>query len=193
MSYCKYRRKRKQYLKDGVWYDYSPQVYAKGQLVGCGYTECTDSPDTPPITPPEGSKYRRWITITDDYYCELGDKFYKMKLQVSNDNVNWVDANPPEYKKGNLWEAQSADCGDDNPEEWRFYANICIDGDLYEQEQLYVYGKPTGELRIGKLVERDSDQCFIWKPVEGEYICEEAIVDVEWREVPNRYICEIKE
>ena len=66
MSYCKYRRKRKQYLKDGVWYDYSPQVYAKGQLVGCGYAECTDSPDTPPITPPDEEKYKRWITMTDD-------------------------------------------------------------------------------------------------------------------------------
>lgn len=175
MSYCKYRRKRKQYLKDGVWYDYSPQIYAKGQLVGCGYAECSNSPDTPPITPPDGSKYRRWITMTNDYYCELGDKYYKLKLQVSNDNINWVDANPPEYKRGNLWEAQSADCGADNPEEWRFYANICIKGDLYEQEQLYVYGEPTGELRVGKLVERDSDQCFIWNPVEGEYICEEQI------------------
>lgn len=173
MSYCKYRRKRKQYLKDGVWYDYSPQVYEKGQLVGCGYAECTDSPDTPPITPPEGSKYKRWVTMTDDYYCELGDKYYKMKLQVSNDNINWVDANPPEYKKGNLIEAQSADCGAGNPEEWKFYANICIDGDLYEQEQLYLYGEPTDELRVGKLVEKDSSMCTDWKIVEGEYICEE--------------------
>ena len=173
MAYCKYRRKRKQYLKDGVWYDYSPQIYAKGELVGCGFSECTDSPDTPPIIPPDGSKYKRWITMTGDYYCELGDKYYKMKLQVSNDNINWVDANPPEYKKGNLIEEKSPDCGGDNPEEWKFYANICIDGDLYEQEQLYLYGEPTGELRVGKLVERNSDQCFIWKPVEGEYICEE--------------------
>ena len=173
MSYCKYRRKRKQYLKDGVWYDYSPQVYEKGQLVGCGYAECTDSPDTPPITPPEGSKYKRWITITDDYYCELGDKYYKMKLQVSNDNINWADANPPEYKKGNLWEAQSADCGAVDPEEWLPYSQVCIEGDLYEQEQLYLYGEPTGELRVGKLVEKDSNMCTDWKIVEGEYICEE--------------------
>ena len=173
MSYCKYRRKRKQYLKDGVWYDYSPQVYAKGQLVGCGYAECTDSPDTPPDIPPIEPTYQRWVTMNDAYECYNGDKYYKLKLQVSSDNIVWVDANPPEYKKGNLWEAQSADCGADNPEEWKFYANICIKGDLYEQEQLYVYGEPTGELRVGKLVERDSDQCFIWKPVEGEYICEE--------------------
>lgn len=190
MSYCKYRRKRKQYLKDGVWYDYSPQVYAKGQLVGCGYTECTDSPDTPPDTPPIEPTYQRWITMNDAYVCDNGDKYYKMKLQVSSDNIVWVDANPPEYKRGNLWEAQSTDCGADNPGEWRFYANICIDGDLYEQEQLYLYGEPTGELRVGKLVERNSDQCFIWKPVEGEYICEETTE--EWREVPGRYICEIK-
>lgn len=191
MSYCKYRRKRKQYLKDGVWYDYSPQVYAKGQLVGCGYAECTDSPDTPPITPPEGSKYRRWITMVDDYYCELGDKYYKMKLQVSNDNINWADANPPEYKKGNLWEAQSADCGAANPEEWKFYANICIEGDLYEQEQLYLYGEPTGQIRLGRIIEENSEECYEWKTVENEYICEQATE--EWREVPDRYICEIKE
>ena len=172
MSYCKYRRKRKQYLKDGVWYDYSPQVYEKGQLVGCGYAECTDSPDTPPITPPDETKYKRWVTITDDYYCELGDKYYKMKLQVSNDNINWVDANPPEYKKGNLIEEKSPDCFS-QIEEWRPYTLICVDTDLYEQEQLYLYGEPTSELRVGKLVEKDSSMCTDWKIVEGEYICEE--------------------
>ena len=191
MSYCKYRRKRKQYLKDGVWYDYSPQVYAKGQLVGCGYAECTNSPDTPPITPPDSSKYRRWITVADEYYCDNGNKYYKMLLQLSDDNITWVDSNPPQYKPGNIIEEHSSDCGADNPEEWRFYANICIDGDLYEMEELYIYGKETGETRIGKLVERDSDQCFIWEPVEGEYICEQATE--EWREVPDRYICEIKQ
>lgn len=111
MSYCKYRRKRKQYLKDGVWYDYDPQIYAKGQLVGCGFTECTDSIVLTPITPPDEAKYKRWITMTDDYYCDNGDKYYKMKLQLSIDNINWIDATPPEYKRGNLWEAQSADCG----------------------------------------------------------------------------------
>lgn len=191
MSYCKYRRKRKQYLKDGIWYDYSPQVYAKGQLVGCGYAECADSPDTPPITPPDSSKYRRWITMADEYYCDNGNKYYKMLLQLSDDNITWVDSNPPQYKAGNIIEEHSSDCGADNPEEWRFYANTCIDGDLYEMEELYIYGKETGETRIGKLVERDSDQCFIWNPVEGEYICEQATE--EWREVPDRYICEIKQ
>ena len=180
MSYCKYRRKRKQHLKDGVWYDYSPQVYAKGQLVGCGFTECTDSPDIPPITPPDEAKYKRWITMTDDYYCELGDKYYKLKLQVSNDNINWVDANPPEYKKGNLIEEKSPDCFS-QIEEWRPYSLICVDTDLYEQEQLYIYGEPTGELRIGKLVSKDSNMCTDWKIVEGEYICEEYV------EKPNTF------
>ena len=180
MPYCKYRRKRKQYLKDGVWYDYSPQVYAKGQLVGCGFTECTDSPDIPPITPPDEAKYKRWITMTDDYYCELGDKYYKLKLQVSNDNINWVDANPPEYKKGNLIEEKSPDCFS-QIEEWRPYSLICVDTDLYEQEQLYIYGEPTGELRIGKLVTKDSNMCTDWKIVEGEYICEEYV------EKPNTF------
>ena len=174
MSYCKYRRKRKQYLKDGVWYDYSPQVYAKGQLVGCGYAECTDSPDTPPITPPDEAKYKRWITMTDDYYCELGDKYYKMKLQVSNDNINWVDANPPEYKRGNLIEEKSPDCFS-QIEEWRPYSLICIDTDLYEQEQLYIYGDPVSEFRVGRLVKKDSNMCVDWKIVDGEYICEEYI------------------
>ena len=190
MSYCKYRRKRKQYLKDGVWYDYSPQVYAKGQLVGCGFSECTDSPDTPPDTPPIEPTYQRWITMKDAYVCDNGDKYYKMKLQVSSDNIVWVDANPPEYKRGNLWEAQSADCFS-QIEEWLPYSQVCIEGDLYEQEQLYVLGKPTGQIRLGKMIEKDSDECSEWKTVEGEYICEQTTE--EWREVPGRYICEIKE
>ena len=110
MSYCKYRRKRKQYLKDGVWYDYSPQIYAKGQLVGCGFTECTDSIVLPSITPTDEPTYKRWITIADEYYCDNGDKYYKMKLQLSENNINWIDANPPQYKRGDLIEEQSADC-----------------------------------------------------------------------------------
>ena len=191
MSYCKYRRKRKQYLKDGVWYDYSPQVYAKGQLVGCGYAECADSPDTPPDIPPIEPTYQRWITMNDAYECYNGDKYYKMKLQVSSDNIVWVDANPPEYKRGNLWETQSADCGAVDPEEWLPYSQVCIEGDLYEQEQLYLYGEPTGQIRLGKMIEKDSEECYEWKTVESEYICEQATE--EWREVPGRYICEIKE
>ena len=173
MAYCKYRRKRKQYLKDGVWYDYSPQIYAKGQLVGCGFADCTDSPDTPPDTPPIEPTYQRWVTMMDAYECYNGDKYYKLKLQVSSDNIIWTDANPPEYKRGDLMEELSADCGATNPEEWRPYSQVCIKGDLYEEEQLYIYGEPTGELRIGKLVEKDSNMCVDWKVVPGEYICEE--------------------
>lgn len=174
MAYCKYRRKRKQYLKDGVWYDYSPQIYAKGQLVGCGFTECTDSPDTPPITPPIEPTYQRWVTMMDAYECYNGDKYYKLKLQVSSDNIIWTDANPPEYKRGNLWEESSADCGGTNPEEWLPYAEVCIDNNLYQQEQKYVYGEPTGELRIGELLEENSKYCLDWKVVPGEYICEKS-------------------
>lgn len=172
MAYCKYRRKRKQYFKDGVWYDYSPQIYAKGQLVGCGFAECTDSPDTPPDTPPIEPTYQRWVTMMDAYECYNGDKYYKLKLQVSSDNIVWVDANPPEYKRGDLMEELSADCGGTNPEEWRPYSQVCIKGDLYEEEQLYIYGEPTGELRIGKLLEENSKYCLDWKVVPGEYICE---------------------
>ena len=174
MAYCKYRRKRKQYLKDGVWYDYSPQIYAKGQLVGCGFAECTDSPDTPPDTPPIEPTYQRWVTMMDAYECYNGDKYYKLKLQVSSDNIIWTDANPPEYKRGDLMEELSADCGATNPEEWRPYSQVCIEGDLYQQEQLYIYGEPTGELRIGKLIEENSKYCLDWKVVPGEYICEKS-------------------
>lgn len=112
--------------------------------------------------------------MTDDYYCELGDKYYKLKLQVSNNNINWVDANPPEYKKGNLIEEKSPDCFS-QIEEWRPYSLICVDTDLYEQEQLYIYGEPAGEFRVGKLVTKDSNMCTDWKIVDGEYICEEYV------------------
>ena len=173
MAYCKYRRKRKQYLKDGVWYDYSPQIYAKGELVGCGFSECTNSPDNPSITPPDETSYKRWVTMMDAYECYLGNKYYKLKLQVSTDNIIWTDANPPEYKRGDLMEESSADCGGTNPEEWLPYAEVCIDNNLYQQEQKYVYGEPTGELRIGQLLEENSKYCLDWKVVPGEYICEE--------------------
>ena len=41
------------------------------------------------------------------------------------------------------------------------------------------------------MIEKDSEECYDWKPVESEYICEQATE--EWREVTGRYICEIKE
>lgn len=50
----------------------------------------------------------KW-TLTDDYICDMGDKYEKMVKEIQYDNpVEWVTTK--EYQKGELLEKGSADC-----------------------------------------------------------------------------------
>ena len=54
----------------------------------------------------------RWITIIGEYLCEGKDKYEKQKYQVSHDGgITWEDVTPIQYKKGQLIESNSKDCG----------------------------------------------------------------------------------
>lgn len=124
MSYCKYKRKRKQYKLGDNWYDYSPQIYEKGEIIQCGLSECTSSPPQEPITPVDPPlTYERWITVPNDYMCVNYNKYYKLMKQTSTNNIDWVDTN--HFKQGELIEAYSSDC-DYNTYTWEVVPNEYI-------------------------------------------------------------------
>lgn len=54
----------------------------------------------------------RWITIIGEHLCDGNDKYEKQKYQVSHDGgITWEDVTPIQYKKGQLIESNSKDCG----------------------------------------------------------------------------------
>ena len=54
----------------------------------------------------------RWITIIGEHLCDGKDKYEKQKYQVSHDGgITWEDVTPIQYKKGQLIESNSKDCG----------------------------------------------------------------------------------
>ena len=54
----------------------------------------------------------RWLTIIGEHLCDGKDKYEKQKYQVSHDGgITWEDVTPIQYKKGQLIESDSTDCG----------------------------------------------------------------------------------
>ena len=54
----------------------------------------------------------RWLTIIGEHLCDGKDKYEKQKYQVSHDGgITWEDVTPIQYKKGQLIESNSKDCG----------------------------------------------------------------------------------
>lgn len=71
----------------------------------------TNSADCGYVTPSTGWTYEDWRLVETDYICDDGNKYEKLRRWVSNDNVNWTPTDV--YKRGNLIEANSGDCGYD--------------------------------------------------------------------------------
>lgn len=71
----------------------------------------TNSVDCGNVTPSTGWTYEDWRLVETDYICDDGNKYEKLRRWVSNDNVNWTPTDV--YKKGNLIEENSGDCGFD--------------------------------------------------------------------------------
>lgn len=63
------------------------------------------------ITPSTVWTYEDWRLVETDYICDDGNKYEKLRRWVSNDNVNWTQTDV--YKRGELIEANSGDCGFD--------------------------------------------------------------------------------
>ena len=117
-------------------------------------------------------------------------KYYKEKKQVSYDNgVTFVDVVPAEYRKGELIEMASPDCGYVPPApdpiyRWVNSGTTCVGADKYNQqvkEVSYDNGstwEATSETRTGTLIERDSPDCGYvppTPPASGQYLTLEAI------------------
>ena len=102
----------------------------------------TNSADCGYIIPSTGWTYEDWRLVETDYICEDGNKYEKLRRYVSNDNVNWTATDV--YKRGNLIEANSGDCGYDptitgNCSEYRDNGDTICDGfDKYKYLRKYV-------------------------------------------------------
>lgn len=57
----------------------------------------------------------RWINLDPevDYICDTSTftKYYKQKKQQSNDGYTWEDVVPAEYRRGDVYQTKSRDCG----------------------------------------------------------------------------------
>ena len=55
----------------------------------------------------------RWVdmAVSTNYICNGYDKYYKQKKQQSTDGQTWTDVSPAEYRRGDLYETNSPDCG----------------------------------------------------------------------------------
>lgn len=118
------------------------------------------------------------------------DKYVKLIKQYSEDGGNtWYNSNPPEYKRGDLIETDSPDCGA-AVLQYRWFAKgedyyTCEGYNKYYKEWYqYSYNgedwfdvEPE-QTRTGQLIEQNSYDCDYgveWIPVEDQYICKEYI------------------
>ena len=97
-------------------------------------------------------------------------KYYKQQKQVSHDSgQTWSDVVPPEYRKGDLYEEESADCQDALLTRWIAIPGefLCDGKNKYERE-IGQYSLNNGETwefyypsvyRLGKLLEENSEIC----------------------------------
>ena len=102
----------------------------------------TNSTDCGYITHSTGWTYEDWRLVNTDYICDDGNKYEKLRRWVSNDNVNWTSTDV--YKRGNLIEENSVDCGYDQSITGNCYSyiddgdTICDGYDKYKYLRKYV-------------------------------------------------------
>lgn len=55
----------------------------------------------------------RWVNmaVSTNYICDGYDKYYKQMKQQSTDGQTWTDVVPAEYRRGDLYQPNSPDCG----------------------------------------------------------------------------------
>lgn len=112
----KYQREKQQYSNDSgrTWIDVSPANYRRGRLIEAGSEDC-NTVEWKEVT---GSWFcigfnetqYRWVTVSDEYVCDTGNKYAKEKEQVSEDGgMTWTDTG--QTRAGTLIEVNSEDCG----------------------------------------------------------------------------------
>ena len=99
-------------------------------------------------------------------------KYKRLVLEVSNDGINWVVQEPRQYKKGDVIEEDSKDCGGYGGVAQNRWVEIlgeylCINNDKYKKLKKQYLDTATGnwvdveplETMQGELIEKNSEQC----------------------------------
>lgn len=99
-------------------------------------------------------------------------KYKRLVLEVSNDGINWVVQEPRQYKKGDVIEEDSKDCGGYGGVTQNRWVEIhgeylCINNDKYQKLKKQYLDTATGnwvdveplETMQGELIEKNSEQC----------------------------------
>ena len=96
----KYTKEKEQSSSDGgkTWIDTGRT--RQGGLIEANSTDCV-----------EHTVEYRWVVVDGHYICVGYNKYEQLKKQESIDGGEWTDVLPLKTMKGNLIEANSADCG----------------------------------------------------------------------------------
>lgn len=96
----KYTKEKEQTSSDGgkTWTDTGRT--RQGSLLQANSTDCN-----------EHTVEYRWVVVDGQYVCVGHNKYEQLKKQESIDGGEWTDVLPLKTMKGNLIEANSADCG----------------------------------------------------------------------------------
>ena len=183
------------YYMECQWYSYNGRDWFKvvDPSTVCQRSQTIRKENDPDCGAPidDPTKNYRWI-VTDGYICIDGDKWSKLRLQVSNDGgITWTDTTT--YKQNQLIEAESPDCDDsDTPEYgWVFWEGkkICQGVDSYTAER-YAYTFDGGrtwyvtepeEYRPYQLLMQNDPDCgynpgatYRWNTETGETLCNDG-------------------
>ena len=110
-GFDKYQMLTQQYSEDwGVtWETTEPEIKKKGDIIEVNSEDCKEYQwvDDGTYCYTSSTQYIKWIA-TDDFVCENGDKYQKLKKHITVDGETF---NPTEeYAKGNLIEKDSQVC-----------------------------------------------------------------------------------
>ena len=99
-------------------------------------------------------------------------KYKRLVLEGSNDGINWVVQEPRQYKRGDVIEEDSKDCGGYGGVTQNRWVEIhgeylCINNDKYKRLKKQYLDTATGnwvdveplETMQGELIEKNSEQC----------------------------------
>lgn len=139
-------------------------IYKRGDLVQSNSIDCGYVP---------ADTYVQWRE--DGYTCDGYAKYKRLRKYISEDNVNWYQTNI--YKRGDLIEAKSFDCGyipTENYYEWRQAGTMCDGYNKYNRERKYISDDgnrwyETNIYRRGSLIETNSADCGYVPPITYEY------------------------
>lgn len=134
----------------------------------------------------------RWLTLIGEYLCEDNNKYEKQKYQVSHDGgIVWEDVTPIQYRKGQLLESDSEDCGYVPDPQYRWKAAPTSDYMCsgtskyykvyyevsYDGGQTWQHAVPE-QTKRGNLIEAKSTDCgyiapkYRWKDAAtSDYMC----------------------